>query len=287
MEQAQNTGPAWELHAGRYQDTLGDVTADALIVDAPYSARMHGGHDRAPTVGDTYSRTTHGTHRGGQTGRGTAERVRNGKRKREYDTPRRAISYDGWRPEDVRECVAWCAPRVRGWMVSITDHILAPAWADAMAEAEIGRYVFAPLVWYAPGSRVRLAGDGPSCWCCWIIVSRPRTGEDRTGRPWSRWGTLPGGYAIPSDRLSTVVGSKPLALMRALVRDYTRPGDLVLDPCAGGGTTGRAALLEGRRFVGAEIDAETARAARERLAQPYTPPLISEAPTRTQGALDV
>lgn len=38
---------------------------------------------------------------------------------------------------------------------------------------------------------------------------------------------------------------KPLKLMRWLVRMITPPGGLVLDPCAGSGTTGEAALLEG------------------------------------------
>ena len=47
---------------------------------------------------------------------------------------------------------------------------------------------------------------------------------------------------------------KPDALMRWLVRSYSRPGDLVLDPFAGSGSAGRAALAEGRRFAGWDID---------------------------------
>lgn len=45
---------------------------------------------------------------------------------------------------------------------------------------------------------------------------------------------------------------KPIALMRYLVRLVTPQGGLVLDPFAGSGTTGCAAVLEGRRFVGIE-----------------------------------
>ena len=41
---------------------------------------------------------------------------------------------------------------------------------------------------------------------------------------------------------------KPLELMRWLVRLLCPPGGLVLDPTAGSGTTGAAAVLEGRRF---------------------------------------
>ncbi|MFZ5715782.1 MAG: DNA-methyltransferase [Bradyrhizobium sp.] len=47
---------------------------------------------------------------------------------------------------------------------------------------------------------------------------------------------------------------KPIALMRYLVRLATRPGDTVLDPFAGSGTTGEAAICEGRRAVLIEID---------------------------------
>ncbi len=47
---------------------------------------------------------------------------------------------------------------------------------------------------------------------------------------------------------------KPIALMRYLVRLVTPPGGLVLDPFAGSGTTGVAAVLEGFRFLGIEMD---------------------------------
>ncbi len=47
---------------------------------------------------------------------------------------------------------------------------------------------------------------------------------------------------------------KPLALMEKLVRLFTDPGDTILDPFAGSGTTGVAALRMGRRFVGWERD---------------------------------
>jgi DNA modification methylase len=45
---------------------------------------------------------------------------------------------------------------------------------------------------------------------------------------------------------------KPIELMRWLVQLVTPPGGIVLDPFAGSGTTGIAALLENRQFVGIE-----------------------------------
>lgn len=46
---------------------------------------------------------------------------------------------------------------------------------------------------------------------------------------------------------------KPIDLMRWLVRLVTPPGGLVLDPFAGSGSTGVAALREGFRFAGVEL----------------------------------
>ena len=45
---------------------------------------------------------------------------------------------------------------------------------------------------------------------------------------------------------------KPLALMTWLLETYSRPGDLVLDPFMGSGTTGVACVRTGRKFIGIE-----------------------------------
>ena len=59
---------------------------------------------------------------------------------------------------------------------------------------------------------------------------------------------------------------KPIAIMRYLVRLVTPPGGLVLDPFAGSGTTGCAAVLEGARFLGLELEPKHAEIARARIA---------------------
>jgi DNA modification methylase len=58
---------------------------------------------------------------------------------------------------------------------------------------------------------------------------------------------------------------KPVAVLRRLVEWGSRPGDLVLDPVMGVGSTGAAALAAARRFVGIEIDPGYADAAARRL----------------------
>jgi site-specific DNA-methyltransferase (adenine-specific) len=58
---------------------------------------------------------------------------------------------------------------------------------------------------------------------------------------------------------------KPLALLERLVMASTKPGDTVLDPFAGSGTTGVAAVSLGRSFIGFETQAEYSRLARKRI----------------------
>jgi site-specific DNA-methyltransferase (adenine-specific) len=65
---------------------------------------------------------------------------------------------------------------------------------------------------------------------------------------------------------------KPTDLMRYLCRLVTPPGGTVLDPFMGSGSTGRAALLEGFRFIGIEREAQYLEIARARV-QSATPAL--------------
>ncbi len=58
---------------------------------------------------------------------------------------------------------------------------------------------------------------------------------------------------------------KPTDLMRWLVRLVTPPGGVVLDPFMGSGSTGKAAMLEGFRFIGVDITPEYVEIARARI----------------------
>lgn len=226
-----------DLRFGRYQDVLQDVTCDCLMVDAPYSERVHSGAMASSSDG----------------------------------CERSPLEYGHWAPSDVLECVEFFASRVRGWWVSITDHHLAPVWEHAM-DTGAGLYTFAPLPFVATGSRPRLSGDGPACWSCQIVVGRPRT------KPYSSWGSLPGAYVLPNglprtERERCITGGKSLWLMRTLVRDYTRRGDVVCDPCAGAATTLLGAEIMGRVGIGAEMDRDRYEAAQARLRRGFTPEL--------------
>lgn len=61
---------------------------------------------------------------------------------------------------------------------------------------------------------------------------------------------------------------KPVGLMAALIEIFSREGDTVLDPFAGGGSTGEACMALGRRFIGIEKNDVFFDGMRRRLAGP-------------------
>lgn len=182
---------------------------------------------------------------------------------------RKNISYAHWTPEDVLGFVEFFAPRTHGWMACLTSDDLIPAYRAAYRKA--GRKDFAPVP--VLQHRPRLCGDGPGSGTVYLMVARPRE------RRFQKWGSLPCWYQ-PARELTDFPGAKPLLLMQAIVRDYSRPGDIVFDPCAGTGTTLLAAAIEGRRACGAESDPKTFDRALRRIRRGHTPnlPLMERQP---------
>lgn len=59
---------------------------------------------------------------------------------------------------------------------------------------------------------------------------------------------------------------KPVALLRYLIKTYTKEGEVVLDSCMGSGSAGVAAVETGRQFIGMELDPKYFGAAQRRIA---------------------
>ena len=74
---------------------------------------------------------------------------------------------------------------------------------------------------------------------------------------------------------------KPMALLERVVAASAGPGDLVLDPFCGSGTTGVAALRAGCRFLGLEQDPEYVELAARRLRD--VPPVEAAVPASRAG----
>lgn len=255
--------PDVQIHHADWRD-LADVlprrddgtVADLLVVDAPYSSVTHAGHDdgvmQVSRMRDAATREF----------KNEKDR-RYAQRKAEKGlTHRRPLDYEPWGEPDVTAFVSAWVPLVRGWHASITDDVLAPVWRAAFQAA--GLYAFAPLPFVARGSTVRLTGDGPPSWTTWVVVARPRR------EPFSKWyrhhSDVPGAYVLPPgySEEKLVVGGKPLWLMERLVEDYSRRGDVVVDPCCGAGTTVLAASRCGRIGIGGDVSRAHAEIAAER-----------------------
>ncbi len=83
-------------------------------------------------------------------------------------------------------------------------------------------------------------------------------------------------WRIPTPRRSELgfgkhPTQKPVALIAQCLRASTRAGEIVLDPFAGSGSAGVAALQEGRRFIGIEIEQEFVDLSVRRLTPPPPP----------------
>lgn len=189
-------------------------------------------------------------------------------------TRKSTIVYDSISPDSCVEFAAFWSHRTRHWAVIFSDHTGSAWWEAAWERA--GWYVFAPVLWIRSNPTPRLAGDGPTSACDYMTVARPKRRIEK-----SRIGSRPGYYVTQNDPNSVLVaGGKQSGPMRSIVRDYTRPGDLICDPCAGGGTTLLAAVTEGRRAIGAEMMPEHFEIARKRLERGHTPPLFVDGGAR-------
>lgn len=230
---------------------VADGAYDHIVSDPPYGARTHSGQ------------------RHGRRGVGYKDGWVSSK----------GLDYDHLTPDDVAALGAQFRRVARKWVLVMTSHDLVPHW-----ESALGGYTFAPVPIVLPGMNVRLAGDGPSSWCVWLVVNRPIGLKD---------GTKPGAYvgspgAGPERADNPVKGHKPLWLMEGILGDYSRPGDVICDPCLGSGTTLVAAKRMGRRGVGWERNPDNHAAAVQRLANTREQmTLIPEAAPRVkQDAFD-
>lgn len=77
---------------------------------------------------------------------------------------------------------------------------------------------------------------------------------------------------------------KPVALFEYLIRTYTEPGELVLDNCAGSGTTGVAAIQSGRRAILIEQEAKYAQLSERRVLDAQAEVRVRDAQPELLGA---
>lgn len=163
---------------------------------------------------------------------------------------------------DGRRSVASEFARIAGrWVIAFSQVEAVMEWQRVLtASGELSPRRIG--VWIKPDGMPQFSGDRPGMGYESIVFCH------RKGRSaWNGGGRVgvfthnkntPGGAHFHETQ-------KPLPLMLELVELFTDPGDIVLDPFCGSGTTGVACLRLGRRFIGIEKDAKYAAVAQERL----------------------
>lgn len=159
--------------------------------------------------------------------------------------------------ERILPRVAACAAiRTRRWAIVFSDVESLHLWRDGLCFGGASLEYIRTGAWVKPDAMPQVSGDRPGQSFEGFTICHARGKK--------RWNGGGRGCHYPVPRARRRLGcstprhptEKPLALMEALIRDFTDPGDLVCDPFAGHGTTGIAAVRLGRRFIGWERDPE-------------------------------
>lgn len=181
-----------------------------------------------------------------------------------------AVPYPPITEDDLRAVVRELGSRACKWLVIFNDFPGVLVLRDEMIKTGwvVGPQ---PVVWAKP--RGAYVPNGTACSPAksveFLAVGRRKTVRDMKQRP--------GHYVSPSYSPAQKIfrtGGKPPHLMRAIVSDYSEPGDVVCDPFLGAGTTGVACRDLGRGFFGSECDRGTFETAKKRITAPYTPLLF-------------
>lgn len=148
--------------------------------------------------------------------------------------------------------------------------LIGVPWRLAFALQERGWYLRSDLVWNKPNAQPESVADRPTRSHEYLFllstsekyrydVDAVRGPNDRRLRSVWELNTQPAREA--SGHFATF----PESLAERCIRIASQPGDLVLDPFVGSGTTALAAARLGRRFAGCELNPEYVELARRRL----------------------
>lgn len=208
---------------------------DSMIVDPPYAPNVH-----AHAVS---------TRTGGA-----------GPRKRDF-------GFEALTPALFRRLCEY-ATQVRRWSAIFCDVESVRLWRDGLtlAGAEYVRAV--PWVrWTQP----QISGDRPPSGCEMVVLAHAKRGGRKH---WNGPGSLTHFHQKALRGSGKHPTEKPLDLMLALVSYLSDPGEAVLDPCAGSGTTVLGAGLLAREGLGLERGAPWAQASSERVRGMFDPDVL-------------
>jgi site-specific DNA-methyltransferase (adenine-specific) len=156
--------------------------------------------------------------------------------------------------------IALCRESLRlsdGWVVMTCDYRHAALMYGAPEFIRLG-------AWVKPNPMPQLSADRPGQGFETILILH----AGKRKKKWTRGGGS-GIWTFPVINKSLIPTQKPIALLNALIRDFTYEGETVLDPFMGSGTTGMAAQSMGRKFIGIESNEEHFEIACQRFREAY------------------
>lgn len=240
------------LYLGRCEDVLPTLDqVDHVITDPPYSEHVHSAVRR--------NRMVSANDRGGKYG---------ADRRRKVD-----LGFDHLTADLRQFCAAEFARLARRWVLVFSDVESDHLWRGDLVAAGLD-YVRTGA-WVKLGSTPQFSGDRPACGFEAVTIAHPKGRKKWNGGGrhalWSVPIVLDRGGS--ETRLHTT--QKPESLMRALVEQFTDPGETILDAFGGSGTTGVACAYLGRKSILIEENEGRAEVCAKRLSQ-VQPTLFGE-----------
>lgn len=173
------------------------------------------------------------------------------------------------------------AKLTRRWVLTFCESEAVADWRAAYELA--GLEYIRTGVWYKPDAMPQYSGDRPAQGSESILIMHP------PGRKKWNGGGSHAHWTYPKNEGKGLYKrhptQKPLRLMRKLVQLFSNPGELVLDPFMGAGSTGMAAVELGRKFYGIEIDNDWMRGASDRIAAHQNGLQFTSGRAERQGSL--
>jgi len=148
------------------------------------------------------------------------------------------------------------------WTLVFNDYIGERVLRERLQQSKAHVVAPAPVCWVKPDGAYAPNGTAfsPSKSVEFMTTARRRKVK--------RMRVLPGAYVSEpySPKLEILrTGGKPVRLMMDIIKDFTDEGDVIFDPFAGAGTTGVAAIRQGRRAILIERDERVAQLAMQRM----------------------
>lgn len=171
----------------------------------------------------------------------------------------KAVEFASITDEGLATALDECGRVSRRWVIATLDYRHA---FQVDATPPVGMRTLRIGVWVKPNPMPQISADRPGQgWEAIAFMHRADV------KPVWHGGGRSGVWTFPVSQGQGHPTAKPLPMVSDWVRLFTNPGDTILDPFAGSGTTLRAAKDEGRKAIGVELDERYCEVIARRLSQ--------------------